>query len=310
MNNTITTPSAPAYIITGPTSGLGKEAAYALIKAGTLILVGRNPTKLAQLKAEIEQRGGSAHTITCDMADVNSVQEAAKSIIELNLPLAGLVNNAGVQNPANAFTSQGWDMTFATNHLGPFALTDALLPHFQPQANILFIGSATEDPDRKPAQRAGFRGGRYINAESSLHGKWLPDGSVKPGMDAYATSKQCNTAAALALAKENPQLNVNVMEPGIMFNTGLHDNMPLAMVILTKLLTPVLVPFIKVLSTPERAAAIIRRILTSQAPSTGQYFDESGELMMGSTLAHDEQHQRRVVSETRALIRQLLSQAH
>ena len=113
-------------------------------------------------------------------------------------------------------------MTFVTNHLGPFALTDALVPHLQDGANVLFIGSATEDPERGPAKRAGFRGGRYLSAEASARGEWKPGGSIRPSMDAYATSKQCNIVTAFALARENPQLHVNAMEPGIMFGTGLH----------------------------------------------------------------------------------------
>jgi len=59
----------------------------------------------------------------------------------------------------------GWDMTFATNHLGSFALTEALVPHLPDGANVVFVVSAVEDPERKPAKLAGFRGGRYISAQ-------------------------------------------------------------------------------------------------------------------------------------------------
>jgi len=62
-------------------------------------------------------------------------------------------------------------MTFVTNHLGPFALTDALVPHLEDGANVLFIGSATEDAEQGPAKREGFRGGRYISAEASAPGE-------------------------------------------------------------------------------------------------------------------------------------------
>src|ERR1700685_3941155 len=95
----------------------------------------------------------------------------------------------------------GWDMTFATNHLGPFALTEALLPHLPDGANVVFICSGVEDPQRRPAVVAGFRGGRYISAEASARGKWQPGGSALPGGDAYATSKQCELAATRGRAR-------------------------------------------------------------------------------------------------------------
>jgi NAD(P)-dependent dehydrogenase (short-subunit alcohol dehydrogenase family) len=60
--------------------------------------------------------------------------------------------------------ARGWDMSYATNHLGPFVLTEALMPHLPDGANVV---SAVEDPERKPAVSAGFRGGRYVSAEAS-----------------------------------------------------------------------------------------------------------------------------------------------
>lgn len=304
--NTIRVAQNGAYIITGPTSGLGRETAFAMKCSGTLILVGRNVDKLTKLKAELEQKGGKAITIVCDMSDLASVKYAANAIVELNIPLLGLVNNAGIQNPSKGKTQQGWDMTYVTNHLGPFLLTDILLPHFANYANVLFIGSATEDPDRGPARRAGFRGGRYIDAQSSLYGTWAKEGSIKPGMDAYATSKQCNIASAIALSREYPHLNINAMEPGIMFNTGLHNNMSPLFVATARYLVPILAHLVKVLSTPQRAAKIISNIMTGQASATGQYYDEGGHVMQGSQQVHDNSFQQRVVDETRTLIAQLV----
>ena len=72
-------------------------------------------------------------------------------------------------------------MTFATNHLGPFALTEALVPHLPDCANVVFTASAVENPEHKPAKAFGFRGGRYISAEASARGEWEPGGSKQPG---------------------------------------------------------------------------------------------------------------------------------
>jgi NAD(P)-dependent dehydrogenase (short-subunit alcohol dehydrogenase family) len=291
-----------AYIITGPTSGLGRETAFQMAKRGTLVLVGRDSGKLNDVKTAIERRGGRALPVMCDMADLASVRRAAAEIIALHLPIAGLLNNAGVQNPRVKKNAAGWDMTFATNHLGPFALTDALIPHLEDGANVLFVGSATEDPERGPARRAGFRGGRYISAEASARGEWTPGGSTRPGMDAYATSKQCNMVTALALARENPRLHVNAIEPGIMFNTGLHANMNIFFVILARTIVPLMAPFINVLNTPKRAARVITRILLDKSGQTGVYYDEGGRPMQGSALLRDPKFQDRVVAETRAFL--------
>jgi NAD(P)-dependent dehydrogenase (short-subunit alcohol dehydrogenase family) len=293
-----------AYIITGPTSGAGRTTALEMAKHGTLVLVGRNSGKLNDVKKAIERLGGHAIEVVCDMSDLASVRRAAAEIIALDLPIAGLLNNAGVQNPRVMKNAVGWDMTFATNHLGPFALTEALMPHLEDGANVVFIGSATEDPERGPAKRAGFRGGRYISAEASARGEWKPGGSARPEMDAYATSKQCNIVTAMALARENPRLHVNAIEPGIMFNTGLHANMNIFLVILAYYIVPLMAPFIKVLSTPKRAARVITKILIDTSGQTGVYYDEGGHRMLGSALVRDPKFQDRVVAETRAFLSQ------
>ncbi|WP_204048558.1 hypothetical protein [Microbispora siamensis] len=85
----------------------------------------------------------------------------------------------------------------------------------------MFICSGVENPERKPAVVAGFRGGRYISAEAGLRGEWRPGGSSKAGFDAYATSKQCNLATVLAFARETPRLRFNAVEPGFNPGTGL-----------------------------------------------------------------------------------------
>src|ERR1700728_2419819 len=171
-----------AYIVTGPTSGIGRATALELAKYGTIILVGRNPKKLDETRAIIERTGGRAVSVVCDLSDPASVRHTAAEIGALRLPIAGLLNNAGIRQTRPTKNVCGWDMSFATNHLGPFALTEALIPHLPDGANVVFVVSAVEDPERKPARLAGFRGGRYISAEASARGEWRPGGSKRPGL--------------------------------------------------------------------------------------------------------------------------------
>jgi NAD(P)-dependent dehydrogenase (short-subunit alcohol dehydrogenase family) len=169
-----------AYIIT---SGIGRCTALELAKHGTVVLVGRDRQKLHEIQKTIERRGQRAISVVCDLSDPASVRRSAAEIIALNLPIAGLLNNAGIYQLRAAKNAQGWDMTFATNHLGPFALTEALTLHLPDGANVVFVSSGTEDPERKAATDAGFRGGRYVSAEASARGKWRPGGSARPGSD-------------------------------------------------------------------------------------------------------------------------------
>ena len=197
-----------AWIITGPTSGIGRRTALELARRGTVVLVGRNRAKLDDVEQAIRAQGGRAVSVVSDLSDITGARHAAAEIAALDLPIAGLLNNAGVMPARPSRTAQGWDTTFATNHLGPFALTEALLPHLPDGAHVVFICSGVEDPQRKPAVIAGFRGARYISAEASARGEWTPGGSSLPGGDAYATSKQCNLATVLAFAREFPRLQI------------------------------------------------------------------------------------------------------
>ena len=173
-------PTENAYIITGPTSGIGRRTALELARHGTVVLVGRDRERLGEVRDTIKSKGGSAVPVVCDLSEPGSVRRAADQIVELGLPVAGLLNNAGIMQMRPTKNSLGWDMTFSTNHLGPFAFTEALIPHLADGSNVVFVASGVEDPDRKPARLAGFRGGRYISAETGARGEWKPDGSRMP----------------------------------------------------------------------------------------------------------------------------------
>lgn len=295
-----------AYIITGPTSGIGYETALELAKHGTVILVGRNKEKLEQVKKTINDKGQDAVSVVCDISDINSVKSAAKQIIDLKIPIAGLLNNAGImQMKEPTKSAQGWDMSYATNHIGAFVLTEALVPYLPDKANVVFLASAVEDPERKPAKLTGMRGGQYISAEASARGEWKKGGSKITGADAYATSKQCIMAACFASARETPRLHFNMVEPGITPGTGLgRDTNPIVGYIFG-LVMRYIPPFSKYSSTPKNSAKIISKIVTDTSDKTGIYYDEKGHPMQGSDLLNDTKFQDRVVAETRALLQKV-----
>jgi len=290
-----------AYVITGPTSGYGRRTALALAKHGTVVLVGRDRAKLEDLKKEVDH----AVTIECDLSDLESVRRAVAEILSLDLSIAGLVNNAGIQQLRPTKNPRGWDMSFATNHLGPFAFTEGLVPHLRDGANVVFVCSAVEDPDRKPAKMAGFRGARYISAEASARGEWLPGGSKQPGFDAYATSKQCNLATTLAFARTTPRLRFNAVEPGFSVGTGLGRDANAFVRVIARCVFPLLAPFIKGSTNPRRAGRVISNVVLNESGESGVYYDERGRPMLGSKLVRDPTFQDRVVAETRAFLAEI-----
>jgi NAD(P)-dependent dehydrogenase (short-subunit alcohol dehydrogenase family) len=196
----------------------------------------------------------------------------------------------------------GWDLTFATNHLGPFAFTEALIPHLPDGANVVFVASGVEDPERKPAKVAGFRGGRYISSEASARGEWKPGGSKLPGGDAYATSKQRTLATVFVFARETPRLRFNAFEPGFTPSTNLGRDANVFLRLIAKGILPLFAPFVKYWSTPKRAARVATKILTDTSGQTGLYYDENGHPMLASTPVRDPKFCDRVVAETRALL--------
>jgi NAD(P)-dependent dehydrogenase (short-subunit alcohol dehydrogenase family) len=295
-----------AYIITGPTSGIGYATALELAKHGTVVLVGRNPEKLKQVEKTINDNGQKAISVTCDISDIKGVRRAVQQIVALQLPIVGVLNNAGIMHSRATKNAQGWDMIFATNHLGAFALTEALVPHLPDGANVVFITSAVEDPERKPAKVMGIKGGRYISAEASVRGEWKEGGCKLAGMDAYATSKQCILASAMAFARETPRLHFNAVEPGITPGTGLGgEDMNAVVSFIFGQLMSILPPFYKYRSTPKKTAKVLTKIFTEMSEKTGVYFSEKGIPMLGSELSQDPKFQDRIVAETRALLQKV-----
>jgi NAD(P)-dependent dehydrogenase (short-subunit alcohol dehydrogenase family) len=124
--------SGRRFVVTGANSGTGKEAAKRIAAAGGhVIMAVRNPDKGAAARAEIlaEVPDAALEVRRLDLADLRSVEEFADDLLGEAAPLHVLVNNAGVMTPPQRFTTaDGFELQFGTNFLGPFALTNRLLP--------------------------------------------------------------------------------------------------------------------------------------------------------------------------------------
>lgn len=304
-----------AFVVTGPTSGMGRSMALALATPdATVFLVARDRAKLDALVSSIEGARGRAIAIVADFTDLAAVVRAAHEITARakkdGLRLVGLLNNAGMQQRRTTKTARGIELTYAVNHLASFALTEALLPALSPGAAVVFVASGTEDPNLAGATAFGFRGARFLSVADSAHGIFAPGGSTVPGLDAYATSKLCNILSARGLARDiaPERARFFAFDPGFVPGTGLaHGEVQGFMLFAWHFILPLLAPFKKGWSTPARAARVTAHLLkdTSGSIANGAYVDDGGHPQPGSAAARDDALAARVVAETRAFLQSM-----
>jgi len=142
-------------VVTGGNSGIGYETAAALAAMGArVVLTARNADKGRSAVASITQRlGGDAQVqlVVFDLADLSSVRRGAAEILEQAPRLDVLVNNAGLVLSQRIETADGLEATLATNHLGPFLLTNLLLDRIRSSspARIVNVASTAHSAARK-----------------------------------------------------------------------------------------------------------------------------------------------------------------
>jgi NAD(P)-dependent dehydrogenase (short-subunit alcohol dehydrogenase family) len=120
--------------VTGATNGVGLGTSRALAKAGAHVILAVRNTELGEQRAA--EMGSSTTVVKLDLADLSSVRAFPALIDE---PVDILINNAGALTDRRTDTVDGFEMTLGTNLLGPFALTNLLLPKVRSQ--IINVGS-------------------------------------------------------------------------------------------------------------------------------------------------------------------------
>lgn len=122
-------------IITGANTGIGKESATMLAQMGaTVIMACRNAEKTAPAVEEVKRESGSKKVffMKLDLSDLNQVKEFATEFNKKYDKLDILLNNAGIMMiPTRTLSKDGYEMQFATNHLGHFYLTNLLIDHLK-----------------------------------------------------------------------------------------------------------------------------------------------------------------------------------
>ncbi len=132
-------------LVTGANSGLGLETARALAQHGaTVLLACRHRPRAEEARRQLLPLARAGLTlIDLDLADLASVAAAARLVERDYGRLDLLINNAGVMAPPRRLSRDGYELQFAVNHLGHFALTTALLPLLQqqPGSRIVTVSS-------------------------------------------------------------------------------------------------------------------------------------------------------------------------
>ncbi len=156
-------------VLTGPTSGIGRETAIELGRRGaTLVLVGRSPERLAAVQREVEATGGAGGvaTVVADLSEFGPLRRAAEEVLRRAPHLDVLINNAGAVFARRELTSDGHEWTWALNVLAPFLLTHLLVDRLRASApsRVLNVSSAAHrgahldfDDLEAARQYAGFR---------------------------------------------------------------------------------------------------------------------------------------------------------
>ena len=220
-------------LITGPTGGLGKAATLAIANRPApqrpdLLLVGRAGKALSEVTAAARAAGASVQEIGCDLArlaDVRNAGQRVKQLLDAGAvrPLRGLVANAGVSvvDTHNA-SADGYELTFAVNHLAHAQLIGDLLDSLVAPARVVLLGSNTYHQNifRRILRVAPADWRDPIELAQPTPPD-LPATAELSGI-AYSNSKLAILYYGHELQRRAPKgINVTVFEPGFMPGTGL-----------------------------------------------------------------------------------------
>lgn len=270
----------PTYFVTGATSGLGLRVATLLLQdsATQLILPVRNTERANALRQALGDAARRVTTPTIDLSSLASVAAFLREPGKVADGVGGVLFNAGVQSAsALEMTSDGYESTFAVNHLAHHLLMRGLTQYVDASGTVGWTASGTHDPNEKSARLSGFRGAQYKSAEQVAMGDYGTGVSATQACrDAYATSKLCNIVSAIAFAKELPNTaNFFSFDPGLMPGTGLARKQGAAAQWVWKNVLPAVSFLLPGTSTPEKSAAILVALLTKQLRGSrnGAYFN-------------------------------------
>lgn len=202
-------------LVTGATAGIGRAAAEGLARLGASVrLLARDADRGERACEEISRATGSEdlRTVLCDVSDLASVRSFAEAFTAVEPRLDVLVNNAGVLPRERSLSPDGFELTFATNVLGPFLLTGLLLPLLR-----------TSAPSRIVNVSSGGMYSRKIDVEDLQSERGEYDGPA-----VYARTKRAQVILTEMLAERlaGSGVVVHSMHPGWADTPGVQSSLP------------------------------------------------------------------------------------
>ena len=246
-------------LVTGGNSGIGRETALGLARLGaTVVIVSRDRAKGEAALSEIKGKSGnkSVDLFVADLSSMDSVRQLAREFRGKYSKLHVLVNNAGVFLPRRVITVDGFEATFATNHLGHFLLTNLLLDMLEASA-----------PSRVINMTSDAHKGARIDFEDLMGEKKFS------GYKAYGQSKLANVLFTYQLTKlqEGTGVTVNCLHPGVV-RTGFGKDLGGLFAIVVRIIGPFMM-------SPQRSAKA--SVYLATAPElegvTGKHFSKGKE---------------------------------
>ncbi len=270
-------------IITGANSGVGYECAKAIAAAGDdwqVVIASRDNDKSEDAARKIASETSNPHiaALKLDLGSLADVRRFASEILARGYPpLRALVCNAGLQIVSGTtFSAEGFEATFAVNHLGHFLLANLMLRQLEPPARIIFVSSGTHDPDQ-------FTGGmpkpKLMDARSLAQARDAGDEKVGTvGRRRYTTSKLCNVLCTYELSRRlradgHHNITVNAYDPGLVPGTGLIREYSTAARLAYSILGPLLTLLPSAHTARTSGRALARLVLASELEGvTEKYF--------------------------------------
>lgn len=305
-------------LITGGHSGIGLSAARALAGAGTdLVLAGRSLQRMQPTADDLTARHGVTVTLLqLDTSSLASVRDATAEVVRLQqsgtLPLldAVLCNAGGRFDGPVTYSADGYETTFATNHLGNVLLVDLLLPAMTEAARIVVTASGTHDPDSVDGRLVGAAVEPDAMALASVGKDGAP---VLSAGKRYATSKMCSIMFCYELDRRlraaGSAVTAIAFDPGQVPETGFLRDMPRVVQWLatTSLFSWVSKRIGGVVSDVAFSGASLAALATSSeyAGRSGEYFQANqGQLssVRSATLTYDRPRAEKLWDDSRTLI--------
>ncbi len=274
-----------SVLVTGGNSGIGFECARSLARAGRHVVIASRSRRVsdeAVRKIAAESGAERIEAMDLDLASPSSIRALVAEIAARELPLDTLVCNAGLQFFAKApvLSDDGYELTFAVNHLGHFLLTNLLLRRLASRApaRIVIVSSGVHDPKRFTGMpKADIRD---IDTLAATGG--ATRGAFNGGL-AYVNSKVCNLWFAYELARRleaaglsraDRPIAINAFDPGLVPGSGLAREYPGWMRFVWGSVMPAmasaLTPFVAGISTaPKSGDALARLVLDPRLGAAG-----------------------------------------